>query len=96
MTAVSGLEPLQARYDAAGPGKDLFAIIDIGINPDVELAPGSRMVAWMPAGNITLGLGSNTWAGGDNDVDYFMPSFLPGCTLEVDGKVLVEKGVLQL
>ena len=95
MTAKSGLEPLKALYDAAGPGKDVFAFIDIGINPNVRLVPGSRMVNFVPAGMVTVGIGDNFWAGGENNVGYFMHNFLPGSTLEVDGKVLVEKGVLK-
>jgi len=94
MTAKSGLEPLKALYDASGPGKESFALIDIGINHDVRLVPGSRMVGWMPAGMITVGFGNNTWAGGENNVAFGFFSFLPGSTLKVDGKVLVENGVL--
>src|SRR2546430_10705319 len=37
MTAASGLAPLQATYDAAGSGKDRFGVIDIGLNPEVDL-----------------------------------------------------------
>ena len=95
MKAKSGLEALKARYDAAGAGKDTFAIIDLGINPNVQIIPNSRMVAWMPAGMITVGVGSNTWAGGGNESDFFLPSFLHGSTLKVDGKVIVENGVLK-
>lgn len=96
MTAESGLEPLKARYDAAGPGKDLFAAINLGINPNVRLLPGSRMNAWMPAGMITVGIGGNAWAGGENDAPFGSYSFLPGSTLKVDGKVLIENGKLKL
>lgn len=96
MTAKSGIEPLKALYDASGPGKDLFAIVDIGINPKVRLVPGSRMVAWMPAGMITVGIGNNTWAGGENNAPFWLPNFLSGSTLKVDGKVLVENGTLKL
>jgi leucyl aminopeptidase (aminopeptidase T) len=96
MTAKSGLEPLKASYDAAGPGKEVFGGIDIGINPNVRLVPGSRMVGYMPAGMVTVWIGNNFWAGGENNVGYYMSNSLPGSTLEVDGKVLVEKGVLKL
>jgi hypothetical protein len=96
MTAKSGLEPLKALYDASGPGKDVFGGIDIGINSNVHLVPSSRMVTFMSAGMVTVGIGNNKWAGGENDAGYLMYNFLPGSTLEVDGKVLVEKGVLKL
>ncbi len=94
MTAESNLERLQAVYDAAGPGKDLFAVVNVGLNPNVRIPSGSQMVAWMPAGMVTIGFGNNTWAGGENNVAFGFFSFLPGSTLKVDGKVLVENGVL--
>lgn len=95
MTAKSGLAPLKAMYDAAGAGKDDFAYIDLGINPDVKVKPGSKLVAWMPAGMVTVGIGNNVWAGGDNKSPFGLPFFLPGSTVKVDGKVLVENGVLK-
>ncbi|HCY43333.1 MAG TPA: hypothetical protein DHV48_18685 [Prolixibacteraceae bacterium] len=95
MTAKSGLEPLQKMYDVAEAGKEEFAFIDLGINPNVKIKPGSKLVAWMPAGMVTVGIGNNVWAGGENKNPYSLASFLPGSTLRVDGKVLVENGVLK-
>ena len=65
MTAKSGLEPLKAMYDAAGPGKEEFSFIDIGINPDVKVKPGSMLLSWIPSGMMTIGIGNNIWAGGE-------------------------------
>jgi leucyl aminopeptidase (aminopeptidase T) len=96
MTGQSGMERLQAQYDAAGEGKDLFAYIDVGINADVYIVPGSKMNAWMPAGNVTVGVGNNSWTGGGNYSAFALANFLPGSTLTVDGKVLVENGKLKL
>jgi leucyl aminopeptidase (aminopeptidase T) len=96
MSAESGLEPLQARYDAAGAGRDLFGAVDIGLNPNVSIPTGSRMVAWMPAGMVTIGVGTNTWAGGDNSSDFGLYPHLPGCTVTVDGQTIVEEGSLAL
>ena len=95
MTAKSGLEPLKALYDAAATGKEEFAYIDIGINPDVVNKPGSKMVSWVPAGMVTIGVGNNLWAGGDNNNALGLPFFLPGSTVAMDGKILVEKGILK-
>ncbi len=95
MTAKSGLDELKKMYDAAESGKEEFAFIDLGLNPNVAIKPGSKLVAWMPAGMVTIGIGNNVWAGGENKTPYSMPSFLPGSTLKVDGKVLVENGVLK-
>jgi leucyl aminopeptidase (aminopeptidase T) len=94
MTAKSGLEPLKAMYDAAGTGKEEFSSIDIGINPDVKTKPGSTLLTWMPSGMLTIGIGNNIWAGGENKNPYGYNFFMPGSTVKVDGKVLVENGVL--
>jgi len=95
MTAKSGIEALKKRYDAAEAGKEEFAFIDLGINPNVTIKPDSKLVAWMPAGMVTVGIGNNVWAGGENKNTYSLASFLPGSTLKVDGKALVENGVLK-
>ncbi len=95
MTAKSGLEPLKAIYDAASAGKEEFAYIDIGINPDVVNKPGTKMVSWVPAGMVTIGVGNNVWAGGENSNPLGLPFFLPGSTVAVDGNILVEKGILK-
>ena len=95
MTAKSGLEALKKMYDAAETGKEEFAFIDLGINPNVVMKPGSKLVAWMPAGMVTIGIGNNVWAGGENKNPYSLASFLPGSTLKVDGNALVENGVLK-
>ncbi len=96
MTAKSGLEPLKAFYDASGAGKDVFGVIDLGINPNVRLIPGSKMQAWMPAGMVTVGFGNNTFAGGDNNAPFGLFSFLPGSTVTVDGRTIVESGTLKM
>ena len=95
MTAKSGIEPFKKFYDAAESGKDEFAYIDLGINPDVHIKPSSKLVAWMPGGMITIGIGNNIWAGGENKNPFGYNFFLPGSTLKVDGKVLVENGILK-
>jgi aminopeptidase len=95
MTAKSGIEPFKAIYDAAESGKEEFAFIDLGINPDVHIKPGSKLVAWMPTGMITVGIGNNIWAGGGNKNPFSYSFFLPGSTIKVDGKVLVENGILK-
>lgn len=53
------------------------------------------MVSWVPAGMVTIGVGNNIWAGGENNNPMGMPFFLPGSTVAVDGKILVEKGSLK-
>jgi len=95
MTAQSGMERLKAQYDAAGEGKDLFAYVDLGINPDVSVPPGSKMNVWMAAGNVAVGVGNNSWTGAGNYSNFALANFLPGSTVTVDGKVLIENGKLK-
>ncbi len=95
MSADKGLAIVQAFYDVAGEGRDRFAVVDIGINPNIQLLPGSDMVGWVPAGMVTVGVGNNAWAGGANNVNFSIYPFLPGSTVEVDGVVVVDGGVLQ-
>ena len=37
---------MKALYDAAGEGKDLFAVIDLGINPNITLPAASTVGTW--------------------------------------------------
>lgn len=94
MTAKSDITALREAYNAAPMERDWFGAIDIGINPDVKAPPGSRLVTWIGAGTISVGIGSNTWAGGDNEVPYGLYGHLLNGTLTVDGTKIVDKGRL--
>ena len=91
-----GFEKLKAAYDAAGEGKDLFAVVDFGINPNVKLPSDSKAATWVPAGTVTVGVGNNVWAGGDNKSAYGYFVSLAGTTVTLDGKPVVEAGQLKL
>ncbi len=92
-----GYEGFRADYDAVeDPRKDVFGFVDFGINPNVTLPANSTVGTWVPAGAVTVGTGSNTWAGGDNSVPYGLTVFLPGSTVMLDGKAIVEGGELRL
>ncbi|MHC4218888.1 MAG: aminopeptidase, partial [Planctomycetota bacterium] len=92
--AKGDITALKQRYDAAPAGRELFAFLDVGINPNVRVPAGSHMVTWMGAGTISIGIGGNTWAGGDNEVPYGLYAHLIDGTLAVDGKKLVDDGRL--
>lgn len=96
MSAKSGLEPLKAAYDAAGPGKDQLSVINIGINPGVKVPEGNPIHVWSKAGTITVGVGNNTWASGDNQANFGISPSAPGSSLSIDGKVLIQDGKLLL
>ncbi len=92
MTATSDNAALKERFDAAPEGRDLFGALDIGINESVTAPAGSRMATWMGAGTVSIGIGGNTWAGGDNEVAYGLYVHLLSGTLTVDGTPLVKDG----
>jgi hypothetical protein len=94
MTAKVGLEPLKAMYDAAGTGRDLPGVIDIGINSGIKVPEGRGLRVWSQAGTVTLVVGNNTWAGGDNAVQFGAIGHSPGSSVTVDGKALVQDGKL--
>lgn len=100
LTSINGSGPgfakMKAIYDAAGEGKDIFAFVDFGINPNVKLPANSQLATWVPAGTVTLGVGNNVWAGGDNKTSYSYGVSLAGTTVTLDGKPVVEAGQLKL
>jgi leucyl aminopeptidase (aminopeptidase T) len=89
-----GYADLRASYDAVEDArKDEFSFVDFGLNPSLELPAGSRVGAWVPAGMVSVGMGANTWADGDNTVAWGLTAYLPGSTVTLDDDtVLVERG----
>ena len=96
LTAKSDIKMLRERYDAAPTGRDMFAAIDIGINPNVKAPRGSKMVTWVASGTVSLGIGNNHWAGGENEVPFDLFAHLTKATLTVDGRKIVENGRLMI
>jgi len=94
ITAKSDISKLKAFYDAAPAGKELFGIIDIGINPSVRLPATAKLATWMAAGTISVTIGSNAWAGGDNTTPFDLAAHLTGGTLSVDDKKIIDQGKL--
>jgi aminopeptidase len=94
MTASAGMDQLKAYYELAGPGKDVFSVVDIGINPSIKVPEGGAVNVWSRAGAVTVVIGDNSWAGGDNRVNFSIPPEIKNATLEVDGTVLVKDGKL--
>jgi len=95
MKADSGLDKLKAYYDSQDSQLSEFTFIDFGINPNVTIPAGSKMLSYIPAGSITVGIGNNVWVGGDNDSGSSLNFFLPSCTVKLDGTTIVDKGELK-
>ena len=95
LTAKADGDHLAAAFKAAAEGKDRFGVIDVGINPNVRPPANGKVLAAMPAGMVSVYVGNDTWAGGDDNTPFSLTGYLPGATLTVDGKAMVEKGELK-
>lgn len=93
ITAKTGWDGVKGLYDAAGPGKNEVDLVDIGINPAIKATP--KFENYVAAGTVTVGTGNNVWAGGTNKEPFGFQFFLTGATVTLDGKPIVEAGVLK-
>jgi aminopeptidase len=91
-----GFADLKATYDVASAGKETFAFVDFGINPDLRIWPSSKLGNWVQSGMISVGIGGNLWAGGENRNPYGLINHLAGTTVTVDEKKIIEKGELKI
>ena len=99
LTSITGEGPgfaaMKANYDAFPEGKEILAFVDIGINSNMKLAPSTKMGNWVSAGMVSVGTGNNTWAGGTTNGVGGVDGHLAGATVKIDGKTIVENGVLK-
>ena len=93
-SAKSGEEMLENFFDAASPKLKQLSVLDIGINPHSKSPSGSTYYSWEMGGMVTLGMGNNIWAGGDNDSDAALGFHLPDTTVAINGKTVVDEGEL--
>lgn len=94
LSAGSGAATLTTDYDKASSGKDQVGVLDIGLNPAIHPPAGSHIQPWSQSGVVTIAVGNNQWAGGDNTGEFGLPIQLADATLVVDGKTLVDHGKL--
>jgi hypothetical protein len=91
-----GFEAMRADYNAYPEGKELLGFVDIGINESMKFPANAKAGNWVSAGMVTVGTGNNTWANGTNNVSGGVFGHLAGATVKVDGRTIVENGVLKL
>ena len=81
--------------DATTGDSKMLSIVDVGVNPDSKMLPGSSYASWEMAGMVSLGTGDNSWAGGTTESSGSLSFHLPGATLTVGNTVVCEKGNLK-
>lgn len=92
-----GFALAKQQYDAADDAKKGdFAVIDLGVNPNLKLPAGNKVGTWMSDGMVTIGIGNNTVFGGDNNAPFTLSGHLTNATVTFDGKPVVENGSLKL
>ena len=70
-------DELRADFKAAAEGKDRFGVIDVGINADVRPPAGGKALTYMQAGMISVYVGNDTWAGGDDNTPFSLTASCP-------------------
>jgi leucyl aminopeptidase (aminopeptidase T) len=88
-------ELLREFLDASTPNSKHLSLVDIGLNPYSQPLPSSDYYSWEMGGMVTVGLGNNSWAGGDNDADGALTVHVAGATVTVDGAKVIAEGRLQ-
>ena len=85
----------QVAFPFAGYANVLAYRKDLYEAADLKPPAGGKVLTYMQAGMTSLSFGNDTWAGGDDNTPFGVGCFLPGTTLAVDGKVIVDKGELK-
>ena len=94
LSADSNAKLLKDFFAASSPKLKQLSVISLGLNPNSKSPAGSHYFSWEMGGMVTLGLGNNTWAGGDNDADAGATFHAIGTSLSIDGKAVVKNGSL--
>jgi aminopeptidase len=95
LTADSGAELMKEFLQASSDATKTISLVDVGLNPHSRPPAESRYLSWEMGGMVTVGLGNNAWAGGDNDAEGALTFHVPEASLSVDGKNLVSGGELE-
>lgn len=89
ITAKRNLAGSQAGWETATGAKDMFASFALGFNPRAKAGFLQNTVA---AGAVTIGIGENRELGGKNEATYGFASHLAAATVEIGGKVVIDRG----
>jgi leucyl aminopeptidase (aminopeptidase T) len=89
-----GWDTLRASYTNAPAGKERLAALQLGVNDKLALPADTSAFPVTPSGVMAINLGNDEAFGGSNRVDWDANFGMVGCSLLVDGKLLVDRGKL--
>lgn len=92
MESDADVSGLRGYMQSALPLSERLTGLKIGLNPHVS---DPRVLPLMGAGMVSLILGRNIELGGDIDLPFQIFLTLAGTTVEVDGRLVVDGGVLK-
>ena len=93
--AKENLDAFAGMYRGATGDKDRLGGFSIGINPKAQPV-GLINADELALGSVTIGIGSNKDYGGKNDTTLGFAQTLNKATVEVDGRVLLQEGKVQV
>ncbi len=89
ISAKRNLAASQAGWEDGTGAKDMFASLTIGLNPRAKPGFLSNAVA---GGTVTIGMGENRGYGGKNASTYGFGNSLGSATVEIGGKLVIDRG----
>ena len=92
ITADENVGILQKALDASSGMKDALSVFDIGLNPHSK--PLGDYLSYEMAGVITLGIGNNSWTGGDVESDFSLDFQLKDASVKIGDQAMVNAGHL--
>jgi leucyl aminopeptidase (aminopeptidase T) len=93
MKARKNPELISEQYNKASGDRDKISFLQIGLNPEASYG---YLTDYNVEGAVQIGIGDNEYIGGKNTSTFGMAATLSKATLDVDGKVIVKNGQLQL
>jgi len=84
-----GAGAMRRAWRSAGRYRDRPAMVEVGLDPTVRIAPGLEE---NERGSVTVGIGGNAGFGGTTPARLYMHLSVAGAELSVDGRVLVRGG----
>ncbi|HYB79519.1 MAG TPA: aminopeptidase [Thermoplasmata archaeon] len=85
----SGSALLKRAYSEGKKGRDLPAMVEVGLDPTTHMAPGMQE---NERGAVSIGIGSNMAFGGSTEANFNAILTVPGAELSVDGRIIVRNG----